>query len=303
MRRRTFIIGGAVMAFVVLAVFVGYLSSAASFKKQVLDLRTELNVEHVVEYLGRATLPDLIPDSIVREAAKQGYAPAAVRHLVFQESVCKPILGAESLVAPEGRHSSCWWMLYAAYTAGDGKGEHVYDEDGYAAHYFNDTPLPYSTWQPVSSTRKLIMEKARDYFANPERLWAFYEAKRHIYLEEFTKLDGATQEQRVEALRDSLEWFKRFNDPLVREKWVAYVSAEATWEKATQEEREQDKPDSHSDPYWDTMEIARVQLVDAIGHGGFGTYHVLFAGRRFREGGQELVDTWVKIAEDALSRV
>ncbi len=310
--RKILIIASSVLAVAAVALIFAF----TAFKAEINDLRTEWRVERLVDTLANASLYDLVPDEIVRRQIQTGWLnPVAARDFVFEESVCVPVLGRDSLIEPEGRNNECFNARYPVYNGTNEPRSYDYEADESPSSYLTRSRLPRSTWNEWADTRYLIMQTAREHLSDPARLEAFYQAKLNIVVNEVNRLSMEERVELIEQLKAQLALFERFNDSAVRDALTEldeavedssaafrrYAADEITWDEYR--------------VFMEAREAAKDQLDRTIGHcetrsfesGNTyeycpGEYEIRFANRRFAEGGQELVDTWIRLGYDLLEQ-
>lgn len=152
---------------------------------------------------------NLVPDAVV-EATVQAYAggmeyssPSAGRFAVFENTVCPHYLDKEEIAKKGGEDGdSCWKFLYAAYSGGDW-------------YFNNDFPGRFSPkkQEEISGTRDTIMEIARAYLRNPDRLHTFYMGYRGIALDATHKMSPERRAELVQTVAGFVEGMKLSKDP------------------------------------------------------------------------------------------
>lgn len=233
-------------------------------------------ISGVTAKLEAKTFAALVPDSIVRKSIHEflGHhrqdtwaANTIARHNVFESELCAPF------------GSKCWDALYAAYSGGE--------------WFFKNYGIPVEADEPLDQARKVILDKARDYLKDPQRLLAFYQSKKEVIVDELRKA-AQTDEEKAQLeswLKGVEEGLRAFDDPKFKEAYAAYLATE----KASHETAFEDPTSSKKYEAYRKAEEALAALTPDL-------YASLFAGRRAKEN-PDVVDTYEKIVNDLRASV
>ena len=122
--------------------------------------------------------------------------------------------------------------------------------------------------------RKMIMEKARSHLKNSDNLWSLYTSKKPLVVAELKKRAYEEQEQFKAWLGNAKSGLEVFLSSKFQKKYPEYLKPYDGY-----------SDDSEKDPL--TPDV----------------YATMFAGRRFKEGGRDLVKAYIRIADDLLNEL
>ncbi|MBI2634461.1 hypothetical protein HYW82_02190 [Candidatus Peregrinibacteria bacterium] len=233
-------------------------------------------IRSVTAKLEAKTFATLVPDSIIRKSIQEFLdhyrqdtwaANTIARHNVFESELCAPF------------GSKCWDALYAAYSGGE--------------WYFKNDGIPVEADEPLNQARKIILDKARDYLKDPQKLLTFYQSIKGVIVEELRKA-AQTDEEKAQLelwLKGVEEGLKAFDDPKFQKAYATYLAAEKTLHETPYE-----------DPTGQQKYKAYRKAEEALAALTPDLYASLFAGRRAKEN-PDVVDTYETIVSDLRSSV
>jgi len=274
-------------------ILLGGLVTYLAYLADLLSPRTwwqPIGVEELMPRLESKTFLDMVPDTIVRAATRHAVltgqvSPAEGRHEVFHQEVCTPLVGYND--------EKCFNLLGAyMYTPGGGE------------RWLSQTPVPKDSWGLVTKTRDVIMEKARAFFADPQRLHEFYETKKRVVRREILTGPHIRHENLLASCQNAeryLSGMRQHNsaDPELRRLFEKYTTLEKEWDDGLSKGRD----DSDAFLAW-RVSAYNLQMrlnpkdLTFLAREGF-----LFAKRRQKEGGPALADQWVAIGDDLFNLV
>ncbi len=266
--RRT-LLSVAVMLLAILGL-LGYLASQSkTFQDQILELR----LESAISTLKGMTFAEMVSDDAIRSAIKGKWPGVrSGKVAVFNKYLC-PVFGDSDAEA----HERCYDALYAS--GGDGTSEN---------YWYEKAGIPGKLAPRVAYFRQLMLDKARAELRNPQALWAFYQGKKPVAIGVFRSMGAEWQAEVRANLREIKNAFERFSDPAMRSAIEAHIAGERAWWN----------DGKIVDSNWEPMRQATDELARLNNDGRYGD--VLFINRRFTEGGDALVQMYLRIVDDLL---
>lgn len=295
---RHLLLAAAALFLLIASAFVG---SQLQNRALAQDAMVGSRIDDVNSWLRRASFYDLVPDSIVRDQIQQRlFKPADGRLVVFGKEICEPILGTQNNYPTDqdeavlrNENTPCFDLLHSI-------------DEGSDRDFASRTDIPETHYDIAGKLEDLVMEKAREHLKNADNFEAFYYAKKHVALEEIASIQAGERVKYVELGEQALAHMRLFTqDENLRVLRQQYADAEKAWKKAHDAWLEGKGAGSVSDERWDEWKALQTGLLGALQTDKESEkwYWFLYAGRRFDEGGMDLVNAHIATGEDLLADV
>lgn len=156
--------------------------------------------------------------------------------------------------------------------------------------WYEGAGIPVSIAPAIAEMRTELYRIGRSYLVNPANLRAIYDAKKEVVIDEYRQLSDKDKQAFLELLSTAIAAFEQFrDDETARSLYAEYIRLENAWRAY-----ESDSLDSFR-----AWQDAGATLRTAVA----GESFYLFAGRRYAEGGDELVYAYIEIMSNLASRL
>ena len=258
----------------------------------------ESRLNGAIANIERTPFDRLISADVTRQVVNDRHGGLyGARKAFFDKYLCGPVFGDkhDGYDKQKNMSSACFDVLYA-------------DNGSDVSHWYGKQGIPVSAAPLVAKFRATMMQKARDYLADPAHLRAFYEARKQLAVSFIRGLNADERKQTIEHLESAQAAFATFYQPEVQEAYALVVKTEHDWLNYDRKLYEQragttgslslDQLDEELRPF-KMWEAANAHLRTVSSDVGIA----MFAGRRHNEGGRPIVEAYASITADLLASV
>jgi hypothetical protein len=220
-------------------------------------------------------------ETVAKVVKDQHVGVYAGKSVLLERELCLPVFG-ELYTG-----NRCWWALYYSHGA-DGTPNEAYAKRG----------IPDTSGPVIDGIRNAMLEKAREYLRDPQRLKAFYESMKQSAVSAYRSLPAEHREVLATRLDGVVRAFEHFYDPDVQVLYAEYSKANAAWWTSPRGVYGSEVDRKH-------MELFKAMRVeeDKLRELSPDFHSTLMAGRRHVEGGKELVAMWIWVLKDAQASI
>lgn len=260
---------------VALAVIIASVAIFKPYRQPIRNFIVEKRAGWALDAIRKLTADQIITDDVVRATIRESDnrwgnlrgASWAAREAVFEKHQCYIFsIGYDNV------ENVC---NTARYSEGRTNGNVWYEDEG----------IPVTIAPVIAEMRDELYRISRAYLASPDNLRTVFEVKKRVIVDEYGRQPVEKRQELQTLLTTAIGAFEQFRDDnTARVKYTHYVELENVWRA--------DK--SNSLDAFSAWQESGKELSEAVAD--MSLY--LFAGRRWAEGGNELVSVYIEIMND-----